>query len=197
MCEGGVEVMTLQLMGMIEGLLFVAGDEGLSKQELCNVLEIDAELLESVIKEMTVQYNDESRGIQLLEVAETYILTTKQEHAQLYKKLAASPTNSTLSQAALETLAIIAYNQPMTRVEIDEIRGVKSEKAIQTLLSKQLIKEIGRASGAGRAILYGTTKQFCDYFGLKSVDELPPLPEQLTEQTIEEEADLFFKTIDE
>lgn len=189
--------MTVQLIGMIEGLLFVAGDEGLSKQELCDVLEIDAELLQSVIKEMIANYQCESRGIQLLEIAESYVLTTKQEHASLYKKLASSPANSTLSQAALETLAIISYNQPITRVEIDEIRGVKSEKAIQTLLSKQLIKEIGRASGAGRAILYGTTKQFCDYFGLKSLAELPPLPEPINAQALEAEADLFFKSIDE
>ena len=86
---------------------------------------------------------------------------------------------STLSQAALETLAIIAYKQPITRTEIEEIRGVKTERPLQTLMAKALIKEVGRAEGTGRAYLYGTTKEFLDYFGLKSIEELPPLPERL------------------
>ena len=102
----------------------------------------------------------------------------------------------TLSQAALETLAIIAYKQPITRVEIEEIRGVKTDKPLQTLMSKLLIKEAGRAEKAGRAILYGTTREFLFHFGLSSIKELPPLPDG-SEDTEDEEADLFFEKFQE
>ena len=104
-----------------------------------------------------------------------------------------SPHTTALSQAALETLAIIAYKQPITRIEIEEIRGVKTERPLHTLMAKALIKEIGRAEGTGRAYLYGTTKEFLDYFGLKNIKELPPLPEKVDEEYIQEEADLFFE----
>jgi len=107
------------------------------------------------------------------------------------KKLVESPQTTTLSQASLETLAIIAYKQPITRAEIEEIRGVKTERPLQTLVGKGLVKEVGRLEGPGRPILYGTTKEFLDYFGLKSLDELPPLPEK-NEKDVQEEADLYF-----
>lgn len=104
--------------------------------------------------------------------------------------------NQSLSQAALETLAIIAYKQPITRIEIEEIRGVKSERPIRTLSAKGLIQEVGREEGAGRAILYGTTKEFLEYFGLKTIEELPSLTEiENEEHFIQEEADLFFEKL--
>ena len=106
-----------------------------------------------------------------------------------------TPQASTLSQAALETLAIIAYKQPITRAEIEEIRGVKTERPIHTLMAKALIKEVGRADGSGRAYLYGTTKEFLDYFGLKKIEELPPLPEKVDEDYLQDEADLFFDKV--
>ena len=95
---------------------------------------------------------------------------------------------NTLSQAALETLAIISYKQPITRIEIEDIRGVKTERPLQTLTAKGLIKEVGRANGAGRAILYGTTKEFLDYFGLKDINELPPLAEASIDDFEQEDA---------
>ncbi|WP_088007476.1 SMC-Scp complex subunit ScpB, partial [Indiicoccus explosivorum] len=95
-----------------------------------------------------------------------------------------------LSQASLEALAIIAYKQPITRVEIEDLRGVKTEKPLSTLSAKGLIHEVGRAERTGRAILYGTTKEFLNYFGLESLEELPPLPENVPDDS-EEEADLF------
>ena len=98
-----------------------------------------------------------------------------------------------MSQAALETLAIIAYKQPITRIEIEEIRGVKTDRPLQTLTAKALIKEMGRVEGPGRAYLYGTTKEFLDYFGLRNIKGLPPLPEKVEEENIQEEADLFFE----
>lgn len=97
-----------------------------------------------------------------------------------------------MSQAVLETLAIIAYNQPITRVEIEEIRGVNSDYAVQTLLARSLIESVGRKEGIGRPKLFGTTKEFLTYFGLSSIEELPPLPEEIDKSAIEQEADLFF-----
>jgi segregation and condensation protein B len=181
-----------QLIGVIEGLLFVAGDEGLAVTELSETLEISKDEVVNLIERLRDGYSDESRGLQVTILANRYKLTTKRSHGEFFQKLIESPTNSTLSQAALETLAIVAYQQPITRTEIEDIRGVKTEKPLQTLASKFLIKEVGRAEGTGRAILYGTTSEFLDYFGLKSIKELPPLPDDLKIEDVTEEADLFF-----
>ncbi len=141
---------------------------------------------------------DEARGVTIVAFAETYQLVTKKEFSDYLKKLVESPSTSSLSQAGLETLAIIAYKQPITRVEIEVIRGVKTERPIQTLVSKGLIKEVGRAEGTGRAKLYGTTSEFLDYFGLKDLQELPALEEISNDSHAEEdEADLFFSSFKE
>jgi segregation and condensation protein B len=182
-----------ELQAAIEGLLFVVGDEGMTIAEIANILEMDQETISDVIYSLQLLFNEQQRGLQIVEVAGAFRLATRPEHSPYFKKLAASPLHSSLSQAALETLAIIAYRQPITRMEIDEIRGVKSDRAIQSLTSKLLIKEVDRAPGPGRPILYGTTKFFLDHFGLKGLEELPPLPENIDENSIEDEADLFFK----
>jgi len=182
---------------VIEGLLFAAGDEGLTLKQMALVLEINESTALDIINELINDYQQAGRGINLVEVAGTYQLTTKKEHAVYLKKLVESPSSSSLSQAALETLAIIAYRQPITRAEVEEIRGVKTERPIQTLMAKALIKEVGRAEGTGRAILYGTTKEFLEYFGLKTLKELPPLPEKVDEEYVQEEADLFFERFQE
>jgi len=183
--------------GIVEGLLFAAGDEGLSLKQIASVLEISEEAALQIIQELKVDYEHASRGIEIAEIAEAYQLTTKRNHASYLKKLVESPGTSSLSQAALETLAIIAYRQPITRAEIEEVRGVKSDKPIQTLIAKALIREVGRAEGTGRPILYGTTKEFLDYFGLKTIEELPPLPEMTEIEEFEREADLFFEKFEE
>ncbi|WP_077618656.1 SMC-Scp complex subunit ScpB [Bacillus sinesaloumensis] len=182
---------------IVEGLLFAAGDEGLTLKQVAIVLEIDESTALDIINELKDDYTQVGRGINLTEVAGTYQLTTKKEHAAYLKKLVESPTTTSLSQAALETLAIIAYRQPITRAEVEEIRGVKTERPIQTLIAKALIKEVGRVEGTGRAILYGTTKEFLEYFGLKTLKELPPLPEKIDEEYVQEEADLFFERFQE
>jgi segregation and condensation protein B len=182
---------------IVEGLLFAAGDEGLSLQQIALVLELSEEQTLHIIEELKKDCQQACRGIEVNEMAGTFQLTTKKEHAPYLKKLVESPGSSSLSQAALETLAIIAYRQPITRAEIEEIRGVKSDKPLQTLIAKALIKEVGRAEGTGRPILYGTTKEFLDYFGLKTIEELPPLPEMSDEQEVEREADLFFEKFEE
>ncbi|MEH7348311.1 SMC-Scp complex subunit ScpB [Gottfriedia acidiceleris] len=180
------------LVGVLEGLLFVAGDEGISIVELSETLELSQTDVLELIENLKKEYENPNRGLQIRILANRYKLTSKREHGEFFKKLVESPSNSSLSQAALETLAIVAYQQPITRTEIEDIRGVKTEKPIQTLVSKYLIKEVGRAEGTGRAILYGTTSEFLDYFGLKNIKELPPLPQDLKMEEVEEEADLFF-----
>ncbi|MBY0096497.1 SMC-Scp complex subunit ScpB [Mesobacillus maritimus] len=184
--------------GILESVLFAAGDEGLSLKQIATVLEVDEIKAQGIISEMQHEYEkDENRGILLVQIAGVFQLATKKEHAEYLKRLVESPGTSHLSQAALETLAIIAYKQPITRIEIEEIRGVKTERPLQTLASRALIKEVGRAEGAGRAYLYGTTKEFLDYFGLKNIAELPPLPEKIEDEEVQAEADLFFEKFNE
>ena len=182
---------------ILEALLFAAGDEGLSLVQIANVLEVNVEEAKDIVADLMDEYKNEDRGIYLVEMAGVYQLATKKEHAPYLKKLVESPSIHTLSQASLETLAIIAYKQPITRIEVEAIRGVKSERPIQTLSSKALIKEVGRAEGAGRAYLYGTTSEFLDYFGLKSIEDLPPIEDDQEEGFSDEEADLFFHKFQE
>lgn len=183
---------------ILESLLFAAGDEGLSIKQISQVLGIDSIFTKELLEQLTEEFNsDKNRGITIVQFADHFQLATKKENSVYLKKLVESPSTSTLSQAALETLAIIAYKQPITRTEIEEIRGVKTERPIQTLIGKVLIKETGRAEGTGRAILYGTTKEFLDYFGLRNIEELPPLPDKVEEEYIQEEADLFFEKFQE
>ncbi|MCM3724457.1 SMC-Scp complex subunit ScpB [Neobacillus cucumis] len=183
---------------ILESLLFAAGDEGLSLKQLAEVLEVDELHASEMIEDLRQEYDrDDKRGIMIVQLAGTFQLATKKENAAYLKKLVDSPHTSTLSQAALETLAIIAYKQPITRAEIEDIRGVKTERPLHTLMAKALIKEAGRAEGTGRAILYGTTKEFLDYFGLKNLKELPQLPEKVEEEYTQEEADLFFEKFQE
>lgn len=180
---------------IVESLLFAAGDEGLTLKQLSTVLEIaESEALDA-ISALREDYQSPDRGIAIIELAGAFQLTTKKEHSVYLKKLVESPTSQSLSQAALETLAIVAYKQPITRTEVESIRGVKSERPLQTLSAKALVKEVGRAEGTGRAILYGTTKEFLDYFGLKNIKELPPLT--VTTDDPDEEADLFFEKFQE
>jgi segregation and condensation protein B len=185
--------------GIAESLLFAAGDEGLSLKQIALVLEVDENQAREIMDSLMEDYNNSSRGIMAVELAGTFQLVTKKEFSPYLKKLVESPSAASLSQAALETLAIIAYRQPITRTEIEEIRGVKTERPLHTLSAKALIKEVGRADGTGRAYLYGTTKEFLDYFGLKSIEELPPLPDKISEEedSFQEEADLFFEKFQE
>ncbi|MGM7701734.1 SMC-Scp complex subunit ScpB [Pseudalkalibacillus sp. Hm43] len=183
----------IEQKAIIEGLLFVVGDEGLESKQAADILQIEVAEADELIQEMKEEYQSEARGIEIVEIAGAFQFTTKAKHISYYERFVESPTTSSLSQAALETLAIIAYKQPITRAEIEDIRGVKTEKPIQTLSSKQLVKEVGRAEGTGRAILYGTTRDFLEYFGLRALEDLPSLPEQSGEESIEAEADLFFE----
>ncbi|WP_199623111.1 SMC-Scp complex subunit ScpB [Paenibacillus alkalitolerans] len=182
---------------IIEGLLFAAGDEGLDVREIADVLELDWRVAEEAIEEIAEQFVREKRGFRIAKVAGAYQLTTNPEHAPYFAKLAQAPSRGTLSQAALETLAIVAYRQPITRIEIDELRGVKSDRALQTLVAKELIHEAGRAEAVGRPILYETTKQFLQYFGLSGLGDLPDAEQMTGEIDLEAETRMLFQKLEE
>lgn len=185
-----------QMKSIIEGLLFAVGDEGIDEQQIAEVLEIDRKGIKDVMKQMQADYVNEKRGMQLIEIANTYQLTTLPEHAPYFQRLAHTPSRGTLSQAALETLSIIAYRQPITRIDIEEIRGVKSDRPLHTLVAKELIYEVARAEAVGRPILYGTTKYFLDHFGLKSLQDLPESSAFASSDNLEEETRLLFEKLE-
>ncbi len=172
---------------VLEGLLFVVGEEGLTLEQIEDVLEIDEETSKSLIMELKKDYEDASRGLRIDFLGNRFKLTTKFEHKEYYQKLIENPLTNTLSQAALETLAIIAYNEPITRVQVDAIRGVGSVNIIRKLVAKGFIKESGRSELPGRPILYETTNEFLDYFGLSSVEDLPDISEFVSEEVDEED----------
>lgn len=167
-----------EIKQVLEALLFVSGDEGLTLTELSRIVEEKEEVVLDLLHEMRNEWTRLGRGLQIVEVNKHFQLTTLPTLAPYIAKIVNRQKRTTLSQSALEVLSIIAYRQPITRLEIEEIRGVKSDGAISTLLAKGLIKEKGRADGLGRAILYGTTPLFLEHFGLSSLDDLPPLPEE-------------------
>lgn len=185
-----------KLKSIIEGLLFMAGDEGLTVRQLADILQVDAATGADLVNDLKEDLERGQRGIRIAEVAGAYRLTTHPEHAPYFERMAVSPTRSSLSQAALETLSIVAYRQPITRVEIEEIRGVKSERAIQTLVAKDLIEEVGRAEQIGRPILYGTTKAFLDYFELPSLEALPEPSFVDPEDVLFEQTQLLFDKLE-
>lgn len=180
----------MDLKGVLEGILFVLGDDGATVKQLTEILEIDKEELKKLIIELKNDYEKDDRGIRLSILGDAFKLTTKKEHKDYYCKLIENPGSNTLSQAALETLAIIAYNQPITRVEIDEMRGVNNIQMIRKLIAKGLIKEAGKSTMPGRPNLYATTSEFLDYFGLSSISELPNILNN-TDEEKEEESELF------
>jgi len=177
------------MKAIVEGLLFLSGEDGLTLEDISKVIEKDIEEVKSIIKELYNDYNNDSRGLQIEFLGNHFKLTTKKEHKEYYKKLVIDEENSMLSQSALETLAIIAYNAPLTRIDIDNIRGVNSSYVVRKLLLKGLIEEIGRSDAPGRPRLYNITPRFLDYFGLGSIDELPKLEER--QEILDDEKYLF------
>lgn len=171
-----------EIKSIIEGLLFVAGD-ALSIKELCGIIGIDETTLRRIVNQMMDTFIEDNRGVRIIEVNNCYQLCTKPEHYEYIERLVKPQNRQGLSQASLETLAIIAYKQPITKSQIDYIRGVKSEGCISRLLEKELITEAGRLEGPGRPILYRTTDNFLKLFGMKSLNELPALKDLPEEET--------------
>lgn len=160
-------------ISVLEGLLFVAGDDGITLEEASYILELERSAVRQLLDELKKRLEDENSGLELLLTASHYKLVTKASLKSYIEKYAVSPYSSQLSQASLETLAIIAYKQPVTRVDIESIRGVQSSGSIQKLLLRDLIEEAGRLETPGRPKLYKTTAYFMDYFGFESLDALP------------------------
>ena len=173
------------MKSVLEGLLFVVGDEGLSIDEISSIIEKSKEETIALLEELNHDYEDENRGIEIKKLGEKYKLTTKEKNKKYYQKLTEISDVRKLSQSALETLAIIAYNEPITRLEVDELRGVSSAQMIRSLIAKDFVKELGRKDVAGRPILYGITKEFLDYFGLSSKDELPKFEDVKKDDEVE------------
>ena len=183
------------MKGIIEGLLYVQGDLGLTIEQVSDILEIDNEEAKQLILSLKQDYIDEDRGLRINYLGNSFKLTTKEEHKEYFKKLLENPKNNILSNQALETLAIIAYNEPITRLDIDEMRGVDSVYVVRRLLAKGLIKECGRSDKPGHPILYKTTNEFLDYFGLSSKEDLPKI--DILEEQENEDKDLFKSTYKE
>ena len=162
---------------IIEGLLYVQGDIGLTLDQVMNILNVSEEEAKELVFNLKNSYEQDSRGLSIKYLGNAFKLTTKEEHKEYYQKLLENPKNNVLSNSALETLAIIAYNEPITRVEIDELRGIDSAYVVRRLLAKGLIKECGKSDLPGKPILYKTTDDFLDYFGLSSINDLPKLEE--------------------
>lgn len=159
----------------LEGLLFVVGDDGLTLEQMMEILNIDMDEAKDLVSELKKDYENENRGIRIHFLGNTFKLTTKKEHCAYYQKLLVNEENNTLSNSALETLAIVAYNEPITRIMVDEIRGVSTAQMIRKLVAKGLLKECGRSDAIGHPILYKTTSEFLDYFGLQTIDDLPKI----------------------
>jgi len=184
--------------GILEGLLYVQGDNGLTLKDVMSILNLNEEDAKNLVYKLKLSYEENNRGLRLNFLGNTFKLTTKQEHKEYYEKLLESPSTHVLSQAALEVLAIVAYNEPITRSQIDEMRGVESVYVLRKLLAKGLLKECGRADMPGHPILYKTTDDFLDYFGLSTKDELPDIENIVVD--VDDEKDLFrsnYKEIEE
>lgn len=177
---------------IIEAILFAMG-ETVEISKLAGIIELDVKTTKAILKDMEERYNQENRGITLTQFDDAVQLCTKADMYEYLIKIAKSPRKMTLTDTVLETLSIIAYKQPVTRVEIERVRGVSCDHAINKLLEYDLITELGRLDAPGRPLLFGTTEQFLRCFGVKSLEELPEMnPVQLEEfkQQAEEEIQL-------
>lgn len=162
---------------IVEAILFAAS-EPVSIRKLCDILgNTDARQIREIIELLRQDYDNQNRAFQVEEIADGFQILTRPEYYDWVAKLWKKSGENKLSQAALETLAIIAYKQPITRANIEAVRGVQSGEIIRTLIEKKLIKIVGREEALGRPLLYGTTKNFLEQFGLKSIKYLPKAKE--------------------
>ena len=167
-----------QIPQIIEAVLFVAG-EPVAIGEIAQALGLTEMELMPVVEEMEHAYQNGQRGVVLRRYGDHLQLATAPEYAPYVERLLQPVQRQTLSQTALETLAVIAYKQPVTKAEVEQVRGVKCDYSVQSLLHKELIREVGRKEALGRPILYGTTDRFLAHFGISDIRELPPMPQSL------------------
>ena len=178
--EGG------SLKGRIEAILFVAG-EAVGIRDLAKALRIGEKELKDALKTISSEYDYEQRGFLLKRFGDKVQLATRPLYSEDVLRLLQPVQQQSLSQAAMETLAVVAYKQPVTRAEVEQIRGVKCDYSLQSLMMKGLIQEAGRKDTIGRPILYATTDMFLSHFGIQGLEDLPPLPE--TEKESDENTD--------
>lgn len=182
----------MNLKAVLEGILFIVGDEGTTIKDMVNVLGVNEEEVKGLLLELKKDYENDNRGLKISYLGNAFKLTTKEEHKEFYEKLVTDSKTTNLSNAALEVLAVIAYNEPITRLEIDEIRGVNSSQIVRRLLARGFIKVCGKSDNIGKPNLYRTTNDFLDYFGLSSKDDLPDLIYQSREEN--DNGDLYEST---
>jgi segregation and condensation protein B len=177
-----------EYLEILEGMLYLAGDEGLDMKQIATVLEVNKRKAVDLVDQLVMEYaNRTLQGIQLINFGGRYKLSTNPSHFIYFQKMV-EQSSAALSNAALETLAIIAYNQPVTRTRVEDIRGVGCDAMIRKLVAKALIKDVGREDSPGMPILYGVTDEFMDAFGLTTLAELPNLADIVE---IDEQEDLF------
>lgn len=180
---------------VIEAILFTMGDS-VPLEKLASALEISGEEAEAVVKQMMERYEQEDRGVRIIELDGAYQMCTKKQLYEYLIRVASQPKKQILTDVLLETLSIIAYKQPVTKQEIEKIRGVSSSHAVNKLVEYELVCEVGRLDAPGRPLLFGTTEVFLRNFGVNSLDELPRMePEQVEEfrQEAEEELEIRLK----
>jgi len=170
-----------QKKSVIEALLFLSG-EPVTLSAIKDVVGLPEPEIKSLMDELVMQYRERNGGLFIAEIANGYQMVTNPGYSEWVIKFRSTQLSSRLSMPALETLSIIAYKQPIIKAEIEELRGVNSDSAVKTLVEKRLIKVIGRKEAPGRPFLYGTTKEFLQYFGLKDLTELPTLKELAREE---------------
>lgn len=177
-----------QMEGIIEAVLFTMGDS-VEAGKLADAIEQDVDTTVKIVHNLMDKYESDNRGIRIIELENSFQLCTKQEYYDALIRVCSQPRRYTLTEAALETLSIIAYKQPVTKIEIENIRGVNSDRAVSKLVELGLVKEVGRLDAPGRPMLFGTTEDFLRSFGVQSIDELPTISEDMVEQ-YKEEAEL-------
>ncbi len=181
---------TNEMLRILEGLMFICGEDGVTVEQVGYVLDLELEDAEELLELLRDTFEEEHRGLKVSNVYNTYKVMTVKEHSKYYQKLIKIPTTK-LSGASLEILSIVAYKQPVTRIEIEKIRGVSCDVVMRKLLALGLVKEAGRAKTVGRPKLYKTSDEFLDYFGLTSIEELPELLIDYTELEKELDQNIF------
>lgn len=175
-----------KIQSAVEAILFAAG-EPVELQKIASVFDIEPELADRILYNLAAELDERKSGICLLHLGDKYQLSSRTEYAEIIRDFLELRKNTPLSQAAFEVLAVIAYNQPVTKSFVEQVRGVDCSGVIATLCQKKLIEERGRLDLPGRPLLYGTTPEFLRVFAISSLDELPPLP--ANEETEDGEAD--------
>lgn len=169
----------------VEAILFAVGGS-VETSRLASALELESGEMRDILRRMELRYEEEDRGIRLVELEDAWQLCTKREHYDELIRIVKQPKRYTLTEVLLETLSIVAYKQPVTKLEIEKIRGVKSDHAVNKLVEYGLIEEVGRLDAPGRPILFGTTEEFLRRFGVSSVEELPKASQEQMEDFKEE-----------